>query len=396
MEKHVIFRLTLIVLLFVCVTNATAQVPRIDIDISDGTTVDSKDVYKDAHFKVVGYGIYDDLECPVQIKGRGNATWDHAKKPYRLKFAQKISPFGLAAGKSWVLLANSQPGSLMLNAIAMKIGQVAGVPFTNHIVPVELYVNGEYRGSYAFTEQTGFRSNSVSIAKDSDKGYMLELDSYFDGKYKFKTDSFKVSANIKEPDLSKYSSQSADKMLNSIQADLNRLDSALSCGGEIGRFLDLEIAARFMLVNELVANLEMMHPKSTFLWKEDIGDPDSKIIFGPLWDFDLAFGHFSEGWLNKELFPQNKNPKAGTRFFTALLANKEFQAHYRRVWTEFIESGGVEEITAFISDYYNCAASSIKHNSEKWPDNYDYEANIPIMQDWIRKRCAYISERVMR
>ena len=224
---------------------------------------------------------------------------------------------------------------------------------------------------------------------------MLELDSYFDGKYKFKTDSFDVSANIKEPDLSKFSSQTAEKMFNRIQADFNRLDSALSCDGEIGKFLDLEMAARFMLVNELVANLEMMHPKSTFLWKEDLDDPDSKIIFGPIWDFDLAFGHFSQNWINKELFPQNKNPKPGTRFFTTLLTNKDFLTYYKRVWTEFMESGGVDEITTFISDYYNRAEGSIKHNSEKWQDNYDYQANIPLMQEWIRQRCAYISGRVM-
>ena len=74
----------------------------------------------------------------------------------------------------------------MANAIAMKVGQLIDVPYTNHIIPVELYINGEYKGSYMFTEHIGLSNNSVD--EDEDLGYILELDSYYDEDFKFRSE----------------------------------------------------------------------------------------------------------------------------------------------------------------------------------------------------------------
>ena len=52
---------------------------------------------------------------------------------------------------------------MMTNAIGMKVAQLAGVAGANHIVPVNLYINGEYRGSYNFTEKIGFHNNSIDL-----------------------------------------------------------------------------------------------------------------------------------------------------------------------------------------------------------------------------------------
>ena len=52
------------------------RVPRIDIDIEEGYTVASRNYYLDAEFKITGYGIYNDFTHTVQIKGRGNNSWN--------------------------------------------------------------------------------------------------------------------------------------------------------------------------------------------------------------------------------------------------------------------------------------------------------------------------------
>lgn len=52
------------------------------------------------------------------------------KKPYRLKLDKKTSILGLPEAKNRVLLANFQDYTLMTNAVAMKIGQLLGLPFT--------------------------------------------------------------------------------------------------------------------------------------------------------------------------------------------------------------------------------------------------------------------------
>ena len=95
--------------------------------------------------------------------GRGNTTWSSnpdTKNPYRLKFADKVRPLGLPKGRSWVLLANKRAGSMLTNAYGMKAASLLGTVAYNHIIPVDLYVNGTFKGSYNLTEKVGFSSNS--------------------------------------------------------------------------------------------------------------------------------------------------------------------------------------------------------------------------------------------
>ena len=368
----------------------SGRIPRIDINMAYPASSINKQTYLDAKITISGFGVYDDFTDSVQIKGRGNSTWSYAKKPYRLKFASKVKPFGLTKGKSWVLLANAQRGALMANAIAMKVGQLANVPYTNHIIPVELYINDEYKGSYMFTEHLGLSNNSVDV--DDELGYMLELDSYYDEDFKFRSANYNLPVNIKDPDLLDYSEVERETKFNAIKADFERFEDALYNNGDVGKYLDLDVAARFIMVNELVLNKELCHPKSTYLWKGDLYSDESKITFGPLWDFDWGFGYENTGRYF-EIDYRTKLLSMGTygrNFFQALMDNEEFQKHYYKVWKEFTDNGYIEEIKEFISDYYYFVEQSFINNAEIWGDGYDYGSKIETMQYWMQKREKYI------
>lgn len=416
---------------FTGISQANAEggrVPRIDIDIEKGYTVTSRNYYLNAELKITGYGMYNDFTHAVQIKGRGNNSWNYKKKSYRLKFSEKVKLFGLTKGKSWVLLANPQHGSLMVNAIAMKIGQLANAPYTNHAIPVELYINGEYQGSYIFTEKIGLGNNSVDI--DEELAYMLELDSYYDEDFKFRSAHSNLPVNIKEPDLLEFESGKVSSSLlqsflndncrnsipaqnmpntsltatvisnynakniifNIIEEQFNRLDSIVCNNGDLSQVLDLDAAARYFLVNDLVLNRELLHPKSVFLWKSDITSDDSKFVLGPIWDFDYTFGYSNNTYFihgAHDAFIINNN-KPGYEFFTALLENREFQRYYYKVWCEFVEKGCIEEVMQYIADYYGFVQDSYMHNAQKWGDNTDYAGLVPQMQQWIKNRHDYI------
>lgn len=404
------------------------RVPRIDIDIEKGHTVSSRNYYLNAEFKITGYGIYNDFTHAVQIKGRGNNSWNYKKKSYRLKFSEKVKLFGLTKGKSWVLLANPQHGSLMVNAIAMKIGQLADAPYTNHVVPVELYINEEYQGSYIFTEKVGLGNNSVDI--DEELAYMLELDSYYDEDFRFRSAHSKLPVNIKDPDLQEFENGAVSSSLlqsflndncrnsipaqnipntsltatvisnynaknvifNIIKEQFNKLDSIACNNGDLSQVLDLDAAARYFLVNDLVLNRELFHPKSVFLWKGDITSNDSKFVLGPIWDFDYAFGYSNNTYFingAQDTFIYNFN-LPGDKFFSALKNNKEFQRHYYKVWCEFVENNCIEEVMQYIADYYGFVQESYMHNTQEWGDNTDYAGLVPQMQQWIKKRHDYI------
>ncbi|MDO5460588.1 MAG: CotH kinase family protein, partial [Bacteroidales bacterium] len=372
----------------------SGSVPRIDINMIYSASDISKETYLAAEFVITGNGVYENFVDSVQIKGRGNITWNYSKKPYRLKFSEKVKPFGLTKGKSWVLLANAQSGALMANAIAMKVGQLAEVPYTNHIIPVDLYINGEYKGNYMFTEHVGFSNNSVD--EDEDLGYMLELDTYYDEDYRFRSNNFNLPVNIKEPDLADYDETTRITKFNAIKEDFNNFESAVYNNGDLGKYLDLEAAARFMLVNQLVMNMEICHPKSTFLWKGNLNLPGSKIVLGPLWDFDWGFGYqntssYFDDDYKRDLFTLSGY---GNNFFQTLMRNREFQRYYYKVWSEFVKEGHIEEIKEYIQEYYDFAENSFKSNAQLWGDGNSYETRIAKMQNWLQNRQDYLFENI--
>ncbi len=378
-------------------TDKATSVPRIDIDIDGGLFVTSKDYYLNANFRITGYGVFDDFEDSVQIKGRGNSTWSHSKKPYRLKFDEKVKPFGLTKGKSWVLLANAQTGALLANAIAMKAGQLIDAPYTNHIIPVELYMNGRYLGNYMFTEKVGMANNSVDI--DETLGYMLELDDYYDENYKFKSNNYNLPVNVKEPDLTEYSAAEANTRFTSIKNDFNEFETALYNKNDIEPYVDMDALARFIFTNELVLNQELGHPKSTYLWKEDLASEASKIVFGPLWDFDWGFGYESTSsycysGATSSFISSSMAYRPGAQFFGDIVNNQAFKKYYYKVWQEFIEDGHLQELLDYVDDYYKFSKTSFEHNATEWGDGNNYAAAVDRAQKWLSERYNYLVEHL--
>ena len=370
-----------------------AEVPTIYINTADGQPITSKDYFKDATITIDGHGIFPSMdETPVQIKGRGNSSWGWPKKPYRLKFAEKMKPLGMTKGKNWVLLSNYQTGSLMSNAIGMKAANLMGAAGANHIVPVDLYLNGEYRGSYNFTEKVGFANNSIDLM-DETAAAMLELDSYYDepAGQKFRSTPYDLPINIKEPEFAEGTTQLT---LDMIQAHFNSFMSALYRGKDISSYVDIEQLARFMMVNELTLNYEFYHPKSTFCYREDFTDETSKYIFGPVWDLDWCFGYeknrtyfrnetTSNYWIDSPSF-------AAVSFIRDLRFKYEpLDSVYRQLWEEFMNND-LQELLEYCQDYYDFAKNSFDANSSKWGDYTDYATQAQQASNWLETRTQQI------
>lgn len=378
-------------------------IPRIDIDIEDRMSVISKNYYLDANFKITGNGMCDDFESSVQIKGRGNTTWQYPKKPYRLKFSKAVTPFGLKEGKNWVLLANYQDGSTLCNAIAMKLGDLVDAPYTNHIVPAELYINGEYQGHYNFTESIGISKNSVDI--DEERGCMLEIDNYYDEMYKFTTDNYKLPVMVKEPDLSDYISNGNGTINNVDSVKLQKItdsfrnfEQKVYDGKDYNDCVDMNAFARYMFVNYLVRNTELIWPKSVYLWKEDTASPDSKFVFGPIWDFDWSFGYniASKYFLNGRtgtLFTSSMDvSRSGNDLFYKMMQNGVFKQHYHLVWHKFMQGTALDELADYVSSYYSLCEESIKNDAELWGRTASYSTST--IKYWIESRAKYLYGRV--
>lgn len=267
------------------------NVPTVYITIPDNpglTELYDKELYLDAMISIDGNGVVDDLEpTAVSIKGRGNSTWNYAKKPYRLKFDKKIAICGLAKAKSYALIANYIDCTLMRNAVALKMGQLLNMPFTNHCQPIRVYFNGIFKGAYFITEKIGITGASVDI--DEESGILFEMDTNFDEAYKFTSMYYSLPMMVKDPDLSEIAELKGvtpESLLSTWGDDFEAFESKVFYGEDLSGSLDMESLVNYMLVYNVCGNREPAWPKSVYLYKASL---DDVYHFGPIWDFDWGF-----------------------------------------------------------------------------------------------------------
>ncbi|MDE5806987.1 MAG: CotH kinase family protein, partial [Muribaculaceae bacterium] len=95
-----------------------------------------------------------DNPLPLQIKARGNYTRKaFSKKPFKLKLEKKQSMLGLSKSKHFAILAHADDFfGYMRNFTGFNLGKRIGLPWTPWQQPVEVIINGDYRGLYFLTE----------------------------------------------------------------------------------------------------------------------------------------------------------------------------------------------------------------------------------------------------
>ena len=353
-------------------------------------------------FQLDGAGVWPDIAKVegCEVRGRGNSSWWQnymSKNPFRIKFPKKAkqSPFNLTEDRQWVFIANKQNGSMTSNSIAQKVAAMVDAEALCHMIPVDVYINGNYRGSYCFTEKIGIADNSVAI--DEATGCLLELDDYYDETFKFRDNSYNLPVNVKDPD---FTEEDEERLVtfDGVMESFNSLTATLHSGGDISQHVDMETWAKFWLVNDLVRNVETHHPKSCYIFNENPAEGE-KWKFGPAWDFDWAFGYeetqnyFIYG-AEEDLFSRAAGQnKAGYQFYNALRNTEAGRKAYQEEWNKFMEEDRLGELMEYIDDYTEFASLSIQHNndanvSEK--NSTDYEDLAERSRDWLTRRANYI------
>jgi spore coat protein CotH len=319
------------------------------------------------------------------IRGRGNTTWDKRKKPYRLKFDKKQSLFGLEGARDWVLLANHQDPTLLMNTIVFELGQSFGLPFTNHYIHVELVLNGVYEGSYVLTEQVQVGDGRVDIA--AKKGFLVELDTYYDEDPKFETNLYALPVMIKSPeDLPDPAGYDFVKTaINSLEATMKAEAFPESGYRDL---IDMDTFVDFLLINEIVGNGELGHPKSTYMYKDK---DNAKIGMGPLWDFDWAFGYSGSG---RAYFNTPKTRSSRHAFFQRFYDDPVFRETYKERWNN--NYSNIIAITSFIdgmaSELYR--SQQANYRVWQWRDGLNYQQEIAKMKAWLTQRITYLNGEI--
>ena len=277
--------------------------PIINLITDSSASIDSKEDYVEGGVSLDGRRDFENLaDLPMKIRGRGNSTWfTHPKKPYQMKLDDKSSFLGMPEDKRWLFLAEYSDKTMLRNTIAFELGYISNLDWTPKGEFAEVYLNGEYNGTYNITQKVEESDNRVALG---DTGYLLELDQlskldsddiYFASRV---TDKFII--NIKEPSLEANSEEQRyiENLIGKFEEALLSEDFKNENSG-YRQYIDLDSFIDWYLINEITKNVDSRWYSSIFLNVM----PGGKIKMGPLWDFDLSFGNtdyadtrYYEGW----------------------------------------------------------------------------------------------------
>jgi spore coat protein CotH len=375
-------------------------VAKLNISTENKVPIDSRETYVKCTITVKSGRSDWNYSGTAGIRGRGNSTWLwYPKKPYRIKLDSKAEILGLKSEKDWVLLANYRDPTQLMNTFVFTVGQGLGLPYTNHSRFVEVTVNGDNVGLYLLTEQVEQGSNRVAI--DSKDGVLLSLDSDDgpelnpSGGDNFWSTGYQMPVCVKSPDIT------STTQLSTIQSDFGQMESAIKTANydAVAKLLDIHSFIDYMLIQELVYNVEVDAPRSIYLYKNKGGI----WVMGPLWDFDAGFDFdWSTMYTGHNYFTSYKELVLGTdpvnhtkgyavsSFFTDMFRSKRFVTEYKARWLA-IKDKIMNNYWKTTQCYADGTASAMASNAVRWPIDKNYKTEIPRLKQWLTSRVSYLS-----
>ena len=298
----------------------------------------------------VGYTDNKPIKKSV-MKGRGNYSWSFKRKSFTLKIDKKTDLCGMGVSKKYALVSQDYDKSFLRNPLAQYIGsKFSNLAWTPESRPVDFYMNGKYLGHYMLIERIAIQGSVTNAYKEPDDtyinrvnidalkggddqdvnglasdeggftppaysegqdtndshpnnqqprvtgGYVLEWDFRKGADYNAYLGSDSGYVGVKEPenDLDREGDPTgagiSPQQKSYISGYLNSADNALrrdSCqSSDYENFIDKASAVDYYIAMEYMKPVDGNMWASVYMYKPRGG----KLVFGPMWDFDLAAG----------------------------------------------------------------------------------------------------------
>lgn len=238
-----------------------------------------------------------------KIKGRGNTTWDKEKKPFNVTYEEAVSIDGMEPTKKLSLLANYQDSTFMRNRLLMDLADMVGIPFSSDSRFVDLYINGEYLGSYQIAQKVDIgKKNLVKVIEDethlNEDGtlkeefpFLVEIDAGAnDTDYHTYSSKAKCNLTVKGPELDE-DDPNYDKVLKVVQTKFDAMyDAVVKNSDNLEELVDIDSLAKIVLINELSKNWDVGISSFYLTYMAD-ENGNYKFFGSPCWDYDNAIGN---------------------------------------------------------------------------------------------------------
>ena len=371
-----------------------AGLPRIVIETEDFAGVRDRETEIPSHLQIYGEKSPESEVYELTVRGRGNSSFKMPKYGMKLEFKDKVKLFGMPKSRDWALIANFGDKTHLRNYMMTRLSEWLGAKYTPKMQFVEVYLNRKYMGLYLLSETIKVAKNRVNI-DENDTTFLVEKEDSkkFDPPYILTDNNYYY--HIKSP--KNPSPETEDLLLDHLNAFENfMMNQYIHKRKDVLDWLDIDDYVLYYWVHEYSKNEDGNYARSVFFtWKK--GEP---IHFGPLWDFDLAFGNAS--------LEQNKNPEdwyiRRYRLNYYIMQNSLVDSAATAYWQEHRDT--FKALIDSIPVYRAIIEKAIDNEYRRWPiikntenwalkDPYDsYDEAVEVMKKKKKKRYQWIDNEI--
>ncbi len=392
-----------------------------------------------AHMKLISKGagqknlvtddgnIYDG-RISIEIRGSSSAQL-FPKKGYGFETQledgsnNNIELLGMPAENDWVLHGPYSDKSLMRNALAyIFAGEI--MDYAPRVRHLEMVINGEYQGIYLLTEKIKRDKNRVDISKLTPEdtsgdqltgGFIVKVDK-FTGNSTGWPSSFPYSVGSgshlyiyhdpKFEELAPVQREYIEDFIFDFESVMDSPDFKDSLSG-YSQWIDEDTFIEGYFINEISKNVDA-YRLSTYLYK-DRDSIDSRLKFGPVWDFNLAFGNADyceggsfRGWSHEF---NNVCPGDGYKipfYWEKLLDDERIIKKIQTRWTDLRQNKFSNiNLCQKVDSLALLLDESQERNFNKWgtlgeyiwPNGavqYTYEQEVSYLKNWLINRAQWM------
>jgi hypothetical protein len=402
------------------------------LNTNEGHSINTRKRYFEGQFTMTASSRLPECTAvPTQshatAKGRGNYSWSFSKKSFTLKLDKKTDLCGMGKSKKWALISSAYDKSLLRTSAAFDLGSKLGnMAWTPSAKPVDLYINGSYRGSYLLVERITIDENRVDIDElangpeqdptgannkqpNISGGYILEWDFR-------KSADHNVSAGhrgwvgIKEPEDEDDDTGITKQQVHYVNTYLDATDKALygsswkSDSKGWKKYIDEPSAVDYYIAQEIMKPVDGNMWASVYMYKARNG----KLFFGPMWDYDLAAGSADRagntkgatGWYLKNKVSTTAKQSSST-WFNRLNDDPDFQKAVKARWHEVYPQLRTED--AFLGSQRAVIKKSADANFDKWDVHAhissaqvvkgSWSKEVSYLRGWLKDRISWMNKQ---
>ena len=392
------------------------------------------------------------------IRVRGNYSFYPYKKSFHIRLNESAPVLGMPSAKTWLLIASYRDNAMIRNPMTFDLAAAAGMANTCEYRFAEVYVNTVYYGTYMLCEKIQIQKNRISVfdlekateklndkelskynrlgtneyrrntakyydipkvPEDVSGGYLLQLE--LDERYTSSASGFVTSHG--QPVLVKSPEYVSKAQMQYIQSLVQSFENAIwaedGIDPETGRhysdIADMSSLVGKYLVEEITKNVDG-NKSSYYLYKytDDVSD---KLYFGPVWDYDIAYGNYTASYYRERNLPSGEGLMTAVDdykryyWFPKLYTHADFQEAVKEAYRDRFrpclevilglttpgeDTGSLMSLTDYEAMLTAAADMNFDRwrtfNDEKFPvkTGADFHENIEFIRTFLTDRMAYL------